>query len=188
MIVGAGLVLRLPCVADAQRWFELTHDPDQLRVGTPAFVALPESVEAMAGRIAKDLADGVDPLTAPGTFVIGAEDRPELFLGTMSWRHDVPPALQVADVGYGVHPDARGNGVAGRALGLMFDWLCSADGPAQARVQLDHSVENPASCRVALTAGFAREGIRPGFLPMRDDSVPGGVRRHTVCLHGRLAG
>ena len=53
-------------------------------------------------------------------------------------------------------------------------WL-TADptGPHVARVQLDHSVENPASCRTALRAGFAREGVRAAFLPLRDPDAPG---------------
>ncbi len=55
-----------------------------------------------------------------------------------------------------------------------------------ARVQLDHSVENPASCAVAEAAGFAQEGVRRGFLPLRDPDAPFGVRRHDVCLHGYL--
>ena len=41
-----------------------------------------------------------------------------------------------------------------------------------ARVQLDHSVENIASCRVALAAGFEIEGVRRGFLPLRDPTAP----------------
>ncbi len=64
-------------------------------------------------------------------------------------------------------------------------WLTvDDDGPHLARVQLDHSVENPASCRTALAAGFEREGVRKAFLPLRDDGAPDGVRRHDVCLHG----
>jgi RimJ/RimL family protein N-acetyltransferase len=62
--------------------------------------------------------------------------------------------------------------------------LLSPDGRGLARVQLDHSVENEPSCRVALAAGFEREGIRRSFLPLRDPDAPGGVRRHDVCLHG----
>ena len=35
-------------------------------------------------------------------------------------------------------------------------------------MQLDHSVENPASCRTALASGFSREGVRTGYLPLRE--------------------
>ena len=63
-------------------------------------------------------------------------------------------------------------------------WLMAPDGRGLDRVQLDHSTENPASCRVALAAGFEREGIRRGYLPLRDPD--GTVRRHDVCLHGTI--
>ena len=59
----------------------------------------------------------------------------------------------------------------------------SPEGRGLERVQLDHSTENPASCRVALAAGFEREGVRRGYLPLRE--ADGTVRRHDVCLHGR---
>ena len=62
-------------------------------------------------------------------------------------------------------------------------WLMAPEGRGLERVQLDHSTENPASCRVALAAGFEREGVRRGYLPLREPD--GTVRRHDVCLHGR---
>ena len=93
--------------------------------------------------------------------MIVAEDDPERFLGTIGWSFHLPPPLQIADVGYSVHPDSRGHGIAGRALRTLTRWLTEdADGPQVARVQLDHSIENPASCRTALAAGFEREGVR----------------------------
>ena len=60
-------------------------------------------------------------------------------------------------------------------------------GPHLARVQLDHSLEHTASCAVAEGAGMKREGVRRSFLPLRDEDAPDGVRRHDVCLHGRIA-
>ena len=72
-----------------------------------------------------------------------------------------------------MHPDSRGRGIATRALRTLTRWLTTdADGPRLARVQLDHSVENPASCRMALAAGFAREGVRTAYLPLRDPAAP----------------
>ena len=121
----------------------------------------------------------------PGDLVIVEEDRPGLLLGVIAWRRDHPRLLRVVDVGYTVHPDSRRRGVASRALRTLSRWLTiDEDGPAQARVQLDHSVENEASCRTALAAGFVREGVRASFLPLRDETAPDGVRRHDVCLHG----
>ena len=97
----------------------------------------------------------------------------------------VPAPLRVADIGYAVHPDSRGQGVATRAVRTLTRWLTvDDDGPALPRVQLDHSVENIASCRTALAAGFEQEGVRRHFLPLRDQDAPGGERRHDVCMHG----
>jgi RimJ/RimL family protein N-acetyltransferase len=74
------------------------------------------------------------------------------------------------------------------ALRLLSAWLLDpVDGPALARVQLDHSTANIASHRVALSAGFPAEGVRRSFLPLLGDS-PDSWDRHDICLHGRVAG
>jgi RimJ/RimL family protein N-acetyltransferase len=183
LILGEGLGLRTPDLSDRDRWLELFHDLEQLRFGMPADIAVPAHVDDIDERVA----DARRKFAArqPTTFVVVEVDDPGRFLGTVGWSFHVPPLLQVADVGYSVHPDARGHGVATRALRTLTRWLTlDAPGPHLARVQLDHSVENPASCRTALAAGFAREGVRTAFLPLRDPSAPAGVRRHDVCLHG----
>lgn len=183
VITGEGLLLRVPDVGDRERSLELYHDHDQLYFGMPVGVPVPASVDDLDDRMAR-AREAYDAL-APCDLTIADQDDPGRFLGSISWRQDVPSLLRIADVGYAVHPDARGLGVASRALRLMVHWL-SADegGPHQARVQLDHSVENPASCRTALSAGLEQEGVRRGFLPLRDDTAPEGLRRHDVCLHG----
>jgi RimJ/RimL family protein N-acetyltransferase len=186
MILGEGVGLRVPLAGDRRRWLELFRDPDQLRFGTPAVVPVPASFEELDERIAT--AGERFAERQPGTLVIVSVEEPERFLGTVGWSFHVPPPLRVADIGYSVHPDARGRGVARAAIRALTRWLTTdTDGPGLARVQLDHSVENAASCRTALAAGFAREGIRRGFLPLRDADAPDGVRRHDVCLHGMVA-
>ena len=183
MILGEGLGLRMPDESDRERWLELFHDREQLRFGMPSVVPVPASLEDLDHRVSE--ARRKYAAQEPTTFVVVAEEEPDRFLGTAGWSFHVPPPLRVADVGYSVHPDARGRGVAGRALRTLTRWLTlDADGPHVARVQLDHSVENPASCRTALAAGFEKEGVRRAFLPLRDDDAPDGVRRHDVCLHG----
>ena len=62
-----------------------------------------------------------------------------------------------AGVTYWVLPEARGQGVATLALGAIADW--AFDEVGLHRLELDHSTKNTASCRVALRAGFASEGI-----------------------------
>jgi RimJ/RimL family protein N-acetyltransferase/8-oxo-dGTP pyrophosphatase MutT (NUDIX family) len=182
-----GLVLRPPRQSDSQRWFELLHDDTHLRYGTPAFLSLPDGPEKLSTAIKGAVQAHANG--QPAMFVIAAASDPTRLLGTMSWRSVGDPAMRNVDVGYGVHPDARGHGVATSALTLLSRWLTTAaNGPEVGRVQLDHSVENPASCKVAERAGLPREGVRRSYLPLREPASGGGSRRHDVCLHGLPAG
>lgn len=183
MILGEGLVLRAPRDGDRRRSLELHQDAEQLRYGTPAGMPVPQTEADMEERMvrAREAYDAI----GPSDLTIAAEAEPDVFLGSISWRYGAPALFRIADVGYAVHPDARGHGVATRALRVLVRWLTAADdGPHLVRVQLDHSVENPASCRTALSAGLAIEGVRPHYLPLRDPDGEGGVRHHDVCLHG----
>ena len=49
------------------------------------------------------------------------------------------------------------------------------------RIEVDHSVENPASCRVATRAGFRLEGTKRGDALHADGW-------HDMHLHARVAG
>src|SRR4051812_2316140 len=132
-ILGEGLVLRLPQESDGERWLELFRDPDQVRFGTPSVVTLPETLEDIEVRVAE--ARRRDAVQEPTSLVIAAEDDPDRFLGTVGWSFHVPPPLQVADVGYSVHPDSRGHGIARRALTALTRWLTvDSDGPQLGRV------------------------------------------------------
>ncbi len=164
---------------------ELAHDPLQLAYGVPLGVPVPQRESDLDERVAQSRA--AYELREPGDLTVADAARPDRFLASVAWRQDVPALLRIADVGYSVHPDARGQGVSTRALRTLVRWLLvDAHGPRQARVQLDHSVENTASCRTALGAALPREGVRRGFLPLRGES--GEPRRHDVCLHGLPAG
>jgi RimJ/RimL family protein N-acetyltransferase len=76
-------------------------------------------------------------------------------VGSIGARH-VDPEQGVTEVGYWVRSDARGRGVAQRALRLISGWLL--DDLGRARVQLRADVENAPSRRVAEGAGFVEEG------------------------------
>lgn len=177
---GLDVVLRPARDSDARRWPDTVADPDHRQYGAPSFVVVPgdeagaaerltASAEAWAGR-------------RPGMLAIADAGDPDLLLGDISWRWTTGEPLGVADIGYVVHPDSRGRGVGRKAIVLLARWLLSPAGRGLARVQLDHSTETPASCRLAVAAGFEREGIRRCYLPLR--SPDGRVRRHDVCLHG----
>ncbi len=61
-------------------------------------------------------------------------------------------------VSYWVLPTARRRGVASKALGTVVDWAFDTAGFH--RIELHHSTQNEASCRVATKAGFLAEGTK----------------------------
>jgi RimJ/RimL family protein N-acetyltransferase len=92
--------------------------------------------------------------------------------------HDVDLRGGYGQVGYWVLPAARGNGVAVRALREASRW--ALDDLRLHRLELGHSVQNPASCRVADKAGFCLEGtLREALLH------PDGW--HDMHLHARTS-
>ena len=70
----------------------------------------------------------------------------------LTWNRDD----SIAEIGYWIRADARGNGYMTRAV-LLVTQHAFAEGAA--RVQLRADPENVASCRVAEKAGFVREGV-----------------------------
>jgi RimJ/RimL family protein N-acetyltransferase len=83
------------------------------------------------------------------------------------------------EVGYWVLPEARGRNISSHALLALCDWLFGEAGLH--RLELDHSTANPASCRVAVKAGFAAEGVKRGAV-LHEDGW------HDMHCHARLAG
>jgi RimJ/RimL family protein N-acetyltransferase len=82
----------------------------------------------------------------------GSEDcRGQVEADRFDWEH------AHANLGIWVAPDARGQGLGGRALALAAEWLISACGLV--RVQLLAPPGNVPAIRAALAAGFTREGV-----------------------------
>jgi RimJ/RimL family protein N-acetyltransferase len=77
-------------------------------------------------------------------------------LGSIS-IHWLDHEQAVGEVGYWVRREARGRGVATRAVRLISRWGLEACGLR--RLQLRADIENTASQRVAEKAGFIREGV-----------------------------
>jgi RimJ/RimL family protein N-acetyltransferase len=75
-------------------------------------------------------------------------------LGAIGFR---PLPDGIGEIGYWLRSDVRGRGLTTRALSLLSRSALEHDGVA--RVQLRADVENTASCRVAESAGFCREGV-----------------------------
>ncbi|MFE0845664.1 GNAT family N-acetyltransferase [Streptomyces rochei] len=95
--------------------------------------------------------------------------------------NEINPALKRARVGYWVLPEARGRGVATRALLLASRWAFAELGLH--RLELDHALGHDVSCRVAERCGYAAEGTMRGaiFEAGRHD------RFRDAHLHARLA-
>lgn len=83
-----------------------------------------------------------------------------------------------AEAGYIVSPQARGRGVASRALTLLTDWALGELGLE--RVELRITDGNEASMRVAEKCGYVREGV------LRSVHFKQG-ERSDVAVYSRLA-
>lgn len=109
-------------------------------------------------------------------YAIADPDTDEL-LGGIGFDKVVPSRRQ-AEVGYWVGPWARRRGVASAALRALSR---HALGHGLERLELLTHWDNPVSQRVALAAGYTREGVRRGAQPGRDDS------REDMVVFTRLA-
>ncbi|MFG2191876.1 GNAT family N-acetyltransferase [Streptomyces sp. NPDC048639] len=91
--------------------------------------------------------------------IVGADDgalHGRVALRTMSLVDGL------AECAYWTVASARGSGVAPRAVTALSAW--ALDEVGFHRLELAHSVANPASCRVAVKAGFAHEGTKRNAL------------------------
>lgn len=89
------------------------------------------------------------------------EDGNAKYAGNLAVR-----GLPIADVGFVLHPWARGRGIMKRALELAADWAFAEGG-----VEIIHwhaHVGNETSLRTAWAAGFSLTGMQPGFLHERE--------------------
>ncbi|GAA3822088.1 GNAT family N-acetyltransferase [Streptomyces chiangmaiensis] len=95
--------------------------------------------------------------------------------------NEIDHVMRTARVGYWVLPEARGRGVATRALDLAACWALADLGLN--RLELGHALGHDASCRIAERCGFRYEGTLRGamFAAGRQDAF------RDVHLHGRIA-
>lgn len=115
--------------------------------------------------------------TAVSWAVVRPDDR-DTVLGQVGFR-SLYPVDGMAEVSYWVVPGHRRRGIAGAATSALADW--ALDGLELERLELVHSTRNPASHQVALTAGFAIEGVKRRLQQHADGW-------HDMCLHSRLRG
>ncbi len=157
------LVLRLPREADAPAIAAACSDPEIARwIPVPVPYRL-EDARAFVAFTAEGWAGGREP-----TFVIaGAADG--ALLGTLAFHRRLDEPGKAA-IGYWLAPGARGRGAATRAVLLAVRWAFGIE-PTLVRMELLTLVGNEASGRVALRAGFTREGVLRRYLPFRGELV-----------------
>ncbi|MGI5394323.1 GNAT family N-acetyltransferase [Streptomyces sp. CA-251251] len=160
---------------DAQTWLRGILDAEFQRWNTPLtlWTDLEGARESLRGR-ARDAREG-----RSASFRITDEENGTA-LGHIG-VNEINLPLKLARIGYWVLPEARGRGVATRALLLASRWAFAELGLH--RLELGHAARHAASCRVAERGGYAYEGLLRGamFEAGRHDTF------RDAHLHARLA-
>lgn len=148
LIVDDELRLRPWASTDAARLRVIYADPAIVR-----WHARTLETEAEAAELLRDWRQGWSCETGASWAIVS---DPERILGRVAMKnldlHD-----GVADVAYWVAAEARGAGIAARSVEVIAGWAFAA---GFHRLQLEHSTNNPASCRVAVKSGFVAERTR----------------------------
>ncbi|MGA5730230.1 GNAT family N-acetyltransferase [Streptomyces seoulensis] len=152
--VEGGLLLRPWRLADAAAVVRVFQDPDIQRWHLKR-----ADTEAEAREWITRWQQGWQDEVAAHWTVVDADS--DAVLGRVSLQSIILMGGQ-AEISYWTAPWARGAGVCSRAVTAVAGWALSEAGFH--RLELGHSVVNPASCRVAVKAGFTQEGIRHNAL------------------------
>jgi RimJ/RimL family protein N-acetyltransferase len=165
-LAAAGIVLRRPD-ADDVPWITVARSNRELSRYIPG-IAYPYSqadARAFIEHVGQGWAEGTG-----AAFVI-ADAATGDGLGTIG-LHLYPADAELAEVGYWLRREARGQGAATTAVRLVSGWAFTELGIR--RLNLLTAPENAASQRVAERAGFMCEGLLRAWLPTaagRRDSV-----------------
>jgi len=175
---GQGLRLRpwdADSDADAEDWLRGVTDPEFQRWNTPlTLITDLDGSRALLCDRARQQAEG-----ATASYCI-TDESSGTTLGHIS-VNAISHVFSNAHIGYWVLPEARGHGVATRALRLAAHWALTDLGLH--RLDLGHALGHDASCHIAERCGFRYEGTLRGamFEAGRHDAF------RDNHLHGRLA-
>ncbi|MBD8607111.1 GNAT family N-acetyltransferase [Aeromicrobium sp. CFBP 8757] len=106
---------------------------------------------------------------AKATWAVADRDTDEL-LGNVAVMDLQGLAADHGEIGYWLHPDARGRGVMTEATTLVVDHALDPDGLDRRRLTLHAAVDNPASNAVARSAGFTLFGTQRAAERLGDGS------------------
>ncbi|HMM96969.1 GNAT family N-acetyltransferase [Phycicoccus sp.] len=148
--------LRAHLPTDLERIVEQATDPESVR-----WTSVPRPYGEEQGREWLSLIEaGWNDPGGNRLWALCAADDPErTYLGTV----DLRPGLggRVAELGYALHPGARGRGFMAAAVRLVAQWWFDEGGT---RVHWRAERGNFASWRVAWACGFTHHGTLPGSL------------------------
>ncbi|UQU63910.1 GNAT family N-acetyltransferase [Couchioplanes caeruleus] len=171
-IPGEGIRLRGLCADDLDDLVTGYNDPEMRRWLTQ----MPDPfTRSQAEEYVTELVPGL--FAAGGGFYAVADPVTDRLLGGVGIDR-VSPGRGQAEIGYWTGPWARGRGVATAAVRALTEHTFHT---GLSRLELLTHWENVPSQRVALAAGFHREGVRRGALPDRSG------RREDVLAYARLA-
>jgi RimJ/RimL family protein N-acetyltransferase len=183
-IAAGAVLLRAWRRSDADAVVRAWTDPEIRRwgrfgVGVPDLAAIEQWVDWNHQQWQFGLRAGFAVCTADGAEVVGSIMLRDFARFTMPGR---PP--ESGETGYWIVPEHRGRGAASAALRALAVWgfePAEQGGLGLRRIELRHSVRNPASCRVAEKAGFRCEGT------MRESCRYADGDWHDEHLHARLS-
>ncbi|MBC2904650.1 GNAT family N-acetyltransferase [Streptomyces cupreus] len=160
---------------DVEAWLRGRTDPEFERWNTPLrFTTDLDSARDQLQASARTAEEGT---AAPYCIADPETGRPLGHIGV----NVINRVMSTARVGYWVLPEARGHGIATRALALATRWALTDLGLH--RLELDHAVGHESSCHIAERCGFTYEGTLRGAMWE--------ARRHDAYrdmhLHARLA-
>lgn len=141
------IILRMRREADVSAIAEASYDPETRRRLNDE----PLSSDRLQGSVSRVEAQWRTGKGAPFVIADAADDRP---LGLLNLQFTADD--EVAGLAVSVFPDARGRGVAAKALRLGATWGLHHLGLQ--RVFAESAADNAASIRAIEKAGFKREG------------------------------
>jgi [ribosomal protein S5]-alanine N-acetyltransferase len=167
-LVDGEVTLRAHRLSDVDAMLEQCVDPLTIRWTTvPVPFSRDDAVSYATRAVPAGWADGTElgfAMEAPHT------DGVRRFCGSVSLRMH---GDGVAEIAYGLHPDARGRSVCRRAVKLIVDWGFETQGLEV--VTWYAEVGNWASRRVAWSSGFSFDGMVRGLLLQRGERKDGWI-------------
>jgi RimJ/RimL family protein N-acetyltransferase len=160
------ITLRPPRADDAEALYRECQDPEIARwTGVPSPYERHHAEQYLARCVEEEAAGRTRAFLA-----VDAGDRVLASISVM----ELDQRAGYGEIGYWVARDARGKGVASRAVTLLRDWCAAELGLELIELLID--VENQASRRVAESTGFLDTGeLRPAPRQEESDALTHGV-------------